>query len=83
MIMLANVWTITMKYILNCIDLRSETPWENKSIWGLYVDLTAGVSTDATPGTTFHALTADVMKSWNVPQISSSSSLMSPSSRSS
>lgn len=42
MILLATVWTITMKYVINCIDLRSEVPWENKSIWGLYVDLAAG-----------------------------------------
>lgn len=33
-----------MKYIINCIDLRSEVPWENKSIYGLYVELTAGTS---------------------------------------
>ncbi|SCV71941.1 BQ2448_4635 [Microbotryum intermedium] len=41
MILIANVWTVTMKYILNCIDLRSQVPWEEKSIYGLYVDLTA------------------------------------------
>ncbi|ORY89354.1 hypothetical protein BCR35DRAFT_300503 [Leucosporidium creatinivorum] len=41
MILLATVWSITMKYIINCIDLRSEVPWEDKSVWGLYVDLAA------------------------------------------
>ncbi|KAK4053969.1 E3 ubiquitin-protein ligase hrd1 [Microbotryomycetes sp. JL221] len=40
-IMLASLWSITMKYIICCIDLRSEVPWENKSLWGLYVDLVA------------------------------------------
>jgi E3 ubiquitin-protein ligase synoviolin len=44
MILLATVWSITMKYIINCIDLRSEVPWEDKSVWGLYVDLAAGSS---------------------------------------
>jgi hypothetical protein len=44
MILLANVWTTTMKYAINCIDLRSEVPWEDKSIYGLYVELAAGPS---------------------------------------
>lgn len=42
MILLANVWTVSAKYIINCIDLRSDVPWENKSIYNLYVDLAAG-----------------------------------------
>ena len=38
-----------MKYIINCIDLRSEVPWEDKSVYGLYVDLAAGESISLEP----------------------------------
>lgn len=33
-----------MKYGLNIIDLRSEVPWEEKSIYVFYVDLATGAS---------------------------------------
>ncbi|KAM0750435.1 hypothetical protein T439DRAFT_314824 [Meredithblackwellia eburnea MCA 4105] len=39
MILLAMVWSTTMKYGLNVADLRSEVPWEEKSIYVFYVDL--------------------------------------------
>ncbi|KAK4704777.1 E3 ubiquitin-protein ligase synoviolin, partial [Phenoliferia sp. Uapishka_3] len=39
MILLAMVWSTTMKYALNVVDLRSEVPWEEKSIYVFYVDL--------------------------------------------
>lgn len=42
MILLAMVWSTTMKYGLNVIDLRSEVPWEDKSIYVFYVDLATG-----------------------------------------
>ncbi|KAM0791258.1 hypothetical protein ACM66B_005734 [Microbotryomycetes sp. NB124-2] len=41
LIMLASLWSVTAKYIICCIDLRSDAPWENKSLYGLYVDLVA------------------------------------------
>jgi hypothetical protein len=44
MILLANVWSATAKYILNTIDLRSEEAWEQKSIYVFYVELAAGSS---------------------------------------
>lgn len=44
MILLATVWTTTMKYALHCIDMRRDTPWEAKSIFVFYVELAAGQS---------------------------------------
>ncbi|BGP24877.1 E3 ubiquitin-protein ligase synoviolin [Rhodotorula toruloides] len=41
MILLATVWTTTMKYALHCIDMRRETPWQAKSIYVFYVELAA------------------------------------------
>ncbi|GJN90576.1 hypothetical protein Rhopal_003588-T1 [Rhodotorula paludigena] len=39
MILLAQVWSTTMKYGINCVDLRRQEPWEEKSIYIFYVDL--------------------------------------------
>lgn len=47
MIMLAAVLGTTLKYALNIIDLRSEVPWEEKSIYVFYVDLATGTSRSA------------------------------------
>lgn len=47
LILLATLWATTIKYILNVIDLRSEEPWEGKSMKVLYVDIITGVSGDA------------------------------------
>ena len=44
MILLAMVWSTSMKYGLNVIDLRSEVPWEDKSIYVFYVDLATGAA---------------------------------------
>lgn len=44
MILLAGVWSTTMKYGINCIDMRREVPWEDKSIYVFYVELAAGSS---------------------------------------
>ncbi|GAA5850341.1 hypothetical protein JCM8547_001839 [Rhodosporidiobolus lusitaniae] len=41
MILLANVWSASAKYILNVIDMRREEPWEQKSIYVFYVELAA------------------------------------------
>ncbi|GAA5820133.1 hypothetical protein JCM11251_005497 [Rhodosporidiobolus azoricus] len=41
MILLANVWSTTAKYIINVIDMRREEPWEDKSIYVFYVELAA------------------------------------------
>ncbi|KAK4054562.1 E3 ubiquitin-protein ligase hrd1 [Microbotryomycetes sp. JL201] len=41
LILLASLWSITAKYVICCIDLRSDAPWESKSLYGLYVDLVA------------------------------------------
>ncbi|GAA5918884.1 hypothetical protein JCM1841_006658 [Sporobolomyces salmonicolor] len=41
MILLAGVWSTTMKYGINCIDMRREVPWEDKSIYVFYVELAA------------------------------------------
>ncbi|BGO91614.1 hypothetical protein NBRC10512_008061 [Rhodotorula toruloides] len=41
MILLATVWTTTMKYALHCIDTRRDVPWEAKSIYIFYVELAA------------------------------------------
>lgn len=42
MILLAQVWSTTMKYGINCVDLRRQEPWEEKSIYIFYVDLATG-----------------------------------------
>ena len=44
LILLATLWATTIKYILNVIDLRSEEPWEGKSMKVLYVDIVTGPS---------------------------------------
>ncbi|GAA5875930.1 hypothetical protein JCM3774_005820 [Rhodotorula dairenensis] len=41
LILIANVWTLSAKYLINCIDMRSEAPWEEKSIYVFYVELAA------------------------------------------
>ncbi|BGO99863.1 hypothetical protein RTG_00666 [Rhodotorula toruloides ATCC 204091] len=41
MILLATVWTTTMKYALHCIDMRRDAPWEAKSIYIFYIELAA------------------------------------------
>lgn len=45
LILIATVWTLSAKYLINCIDMRSEAPWEEKSIYVFYVELAAGQST--------------------------------------
>lgn len=42
MILVASVWATSMKYIITCIDMRREAPWEEKSIYVFYVELIAG-----------------------------------------
>lgn len=42
LILLATLWATTVKYSLNVIDLRSEEPWEGKSLKVLYVDIATG-----------------------------------------
>lgn len=44
LILIANVWTLSAKYLINCIDMHSEAPWEEKSIYVFYVELAAGES---------------------------------------
>lgn len=44
LILIATVWTLSAKYLINCIDMRSEAPWEEKSIYVFYVELAAGQS---------------------------------------
>lgn len=39
MIMLAILVGVTLKYAVNVYDLRSEIPWENKSVFVFYIDL--------------------------------------------
>jgi E3 ubiquitin-protein ligase synoviolin len=39
MIMLATLLGITLKYGVNVYDLRSEIPWENKSVFVFYIEL--------------------------------------------
>ncbi|KAG0658990.1 E3 ubiquitin-protein ligase hrd1 [Rhodotorula mucilaginosa] len=41
LILIATVWTLSAKYLINCIDMRSEAPWEEKSIYVFYVELAA------------------------------------------
>ncbi|GAA5886011.1 hypothetical protein JCM6882_004232 [Rhodosporidiobolus microsporus] len=41
MILLANIWSTTAKYVINVIDMRREEPWEEKSIYVFYVELAA------------------------------------------
>ncbi|GAA5984220.1 hypothetical protein JCM10908_006098 [Rhodotorula pacifica] len=41
LILIASVWTLSAKYVINCIDMRSEAPWEEKSIYVFYVELAA------------------------------------------
>ena len=43
MILIATVWSTTIKYGLNVIDLRSEVPWESKSLLIFYVDMATGM----------------------------------------
>ncbi|KAJ3273598.1 E3 ubiquitin-protein ligase synoviolin, partial [Borealophlyctis nickersoniae] len=40
-ILLVLIMTTSAKYIFHTIDLRSETPWENKSMYIFYLDLIA------------------------------------------
>ena len=37
---------ITAKYILNSIDLQSENPWENKTVYMAYVEVVLGASVE-------------------------------------
>ncbi|GAA5896169.1 hypothetical protein JCM8208_007548 [Rhodotorula glutinis] len=41
LILVATALATGAKYIINCIDMRRDTPWEDKSIWVFYVELTA------------------------------------------
>ncbi|BGP48272.1 E3 ubiquitin-protein ligase hrd1 [Rhodotorula kratochvilovae] len=41
LILAATALSTVAKYIINCIDMRRETPWEEKSIYVFYVELTA------------------------------------------
>ena len=43
LILLAMVWSTSMRYLINLIDLRRDpnNPWEAKSVYLFYVDLTA------------------------------------------
>jgi E3 ubiquitin-protein ligase synoviolin len=39
MILLANLWSITVKYSMNVYDNRNEGRWQHKSLYVFYVDL--------------------------------------------
>lgn len=39
MILLATLVATYAKFGVNCYDLRSEVPWDNKSVWIFYIDL--------------------------------------------
>ncbi|GAA6061476.1 hypothetical protein JCM10212_002555 [Sporobolomyces blumeae] len=41
MILTASVWAASMKYLITCVDMRRDEPWEEKSIYVFYVDLVA------------------------------------------
>jgi E3 ubiquitin-protein ligase synoviolin len=43
MILITSVLFIAAKYLLNYIDMRSETPWEEKSLYVLYLELVVGM----------------------------------------
>ena len=34
--------SMVVKYALHCYDRRLENPWENKSMYFFYIDLTVG-----------------------------------------
>ncbi|XP_067938410.1 E3 ubiquitin-protein ligase synoviolin B-like [Watersipora subatra] len=38
-VLLTIVFTVTVKYLLHCIDLYDENPWENKAVYLLYLEL--------------------------------------------
>lgn len=39
LILCATLWSTIAKYVLNCQDLRSEDPWEAKSMYVFFIDL--------------------------------------------
>ncbi|GAA5840369.1 hypothetical protein JCM9279_002360 [Rhodotorula babjevae] len=41
LILVATALATSAKYVINCIDMRRDTPWEDKSIFVFYVELTA------------------------------------------
>ncbi|GAA5984843.1 hypothetical protein JCM11641_005435 [Rhodosporidiobolus odoratus] len=41
LILIANIWSVSAKYIINTIDMRSEEAWEEKSVYVFYVELAA------------------------------------------
>ena len=41
-ILVTIVATVFMKYVLHCIDLQSENPWDNKAVYLLYTELIMG-----------------------------------------
>lgn len=43
------MWTLSAKYVINCIDMRNEAPWEEKSIYVFYVELAAGKNKPSLP----------------------------------
>lgn len=38
-ILMMIVFTVLVKYLLHCIDLYDENPWENKAVYLLYLEL--------------------------------------------
>ncbi len=42
MVLAVSLFAIYVKYIFHTIDLRHDTPWENKTIYILYLDVLCG-----------------------------------------
>ena len=38
------MFTVLVKYLLHCIDLYDENPWENKAVYLLYLELVTSKS---------------------------------------
>lgn len=49
MILVATIWSISMKYGINVVDLRAEEVWEEKSMFVFYVDLVTGAFSSPEP----------------------------------
>lgn len=54
LILVATALATVAKYVINCVDMRREAPWEEKSIWVFYVELTAGALHSSLPSSPPH-----------------------------
>lgn len=54
MVLIATALSLSLKYGINVVDLRSEEEWEQKSMLVFYVELVTGPSFDAVSSGAFN-----------------------------